>query len=253
MRLRIALAALTLVLVVAFTSARPRADDSKLDKKVLDIVKQVGDLYKNPKSLHVDISVEINVDNAGQKQKREVEVACDLKQPNLFALRSHPKGEKDAGLSIVCDGKNLFTLRSKQKQYTETEAPADLHEMGLTLLRLGQQNTSMLFVNVLNADPYEQLMDGVNSCSYAGKEKVGDAEAHHLKFSQDQFDWEMWVATEGKPVVLKMSSNRSADDSKFTMVETYRNWKADAEPGKEAFSFTPPKDAKKVEELQDGQ
>jgi hypothetical protein len=93
-------------------------------------------------------------------------------------------------------------------------------------------------------------MDGVNSCSYAGKEKVGDVDAHHLKFSQDAFDWEMWVAVEGKPWIVKMTSSRGNDQGKFSTEELYRNWKLDEKPAKDVFAFTAPKEAKKVDAFQ---
>ncbi|HEV3237388.1 MAG TPA: DUF2092 domain-containing protein [Gemmataceae bacterium] len=253
MRTRIALVALTSALLVAGVLAGEHKgdDDSKLDKKVLEIVKQVGDLHKNAKSLHVDVALTGSGEQGGEKRKFDSEVIFDLEQPNHLAVRSHNKHDKNADLTLVCDGKALLAYAAKAKHYIQTEAPSDLHEMGATLFRLGRRNTGMLFVNVLAADPYEQLMDGVNSCSYAGKEKIGDVEAHHLKFSQDQFDWEMWVAAEGKPVVVKMTSTRSGDNGKFIVEELYRNWKLDTPPGKEVFAFSPPKDATKVDNLED--
>jgi len=67
---------------------------------------------------------------------------------------------------------------------------------------------------------------------------------HHLKFSQDQFDWEMWVAAKGKPLVVKMTRTRLGDErNKITVEELYGNWKLDTPPSKGVFSFSPPKDA----------
>jgi hypothetical protein len=106
----------------------------------------------------------------------------------------------------------------------------------------------MLFVNVLGADPYEQLMEGVTDVAYAGKEKLDGVETHHLTFKQPGFDWQLWIAADGKPFILKMQSNGS-DDNKFEIVENYRNWKVDEAPAKDVFTFTPDKGAKKVEEL----
>ena len=37
------------------------------------------------------------------------------------------------------------------------------------------------------------MMDGVRTVTYAGTEKRDNVECHHLKFTQDDFDWEMWV------------------------------------------------------------
>jgi hypothetical protein len=123
---------------------------------------------------------------------------------------------------------------------------ADLAPM---LLRLGPPNVGMLFGNVLFGDPYDTLMDGVTDCTYAGKEKVNGVEAHHLKFKQPGFDWELYIAAEGKPYVLRMVNNRPEEDAKVTTVETYKNWKIGDSIEKNVFTFTAPKDAKKVNEI----
>jgi putative intracellular protease/amidase len=223
------------------------ADDSKLDKKALAIVKRVSDLHKNAKSLHVEAVLNWR----GTQGNFDTEVTYDLEQPNHLAMRSRHQHDQNAGLTLVCDGNVLLTYAAKPKHYTQTEAPTDWQEMGAALLRLGRPNTGMLFANVLAADPYEQLMDGVNSCSYAGKEKVGEVEAHHLKFRQHQFDWEMWVAVEGKPLVVKMTRTHRGDDgNKVTIEELYRNWTLDTTLSKGVFSFSPPREAKKVHSLE---
>jgi hypothetical protein len=87
----------------------------------------------------------------------------------------------------------------------------------------------------------------VTECSYAGKEKVGDVEAHHIKYKQPQFDWELWVAATGKPVVVKMATKQSGPGGSANYTETYSGWKFDAEPGKDTFTFKAPEGAKKVD------
>jgi hypothetical protein len=138
----------------------------------------------------------------------------------------------------------------KLKQYTEDDA-ADMATIGQTLLQYGKANTGILFQNVLAENPYDALMEGVTKCTYAGKEKVDGEEAHHLKFEQPNLNWELWVATGDKPYVLKVLSVLEADSGgKVSTVETYRNWKVDAAPAKDAFGFTPDGEAKKVKQIQ---
>jgi hypothetical protein len=96
-------------------------------------------------------------------------------------------------------------------------------------------------------------MEGVTTCTYAGKEKVDGEQAHHLKFEQPNLNWELWVATGDKPYVLKIQSVQSDGDHKVSCVETYRNWKVDAAPAKDAFGFTPDAEAKKVKQIQASQ
>jgi hypothetical protein len=73
-----------------------------------------------------------------------------------------------------------------------------------------------------------------------------------MKFVQPQFDWELWVASEGKPVVLRMISISKMGDNQSTTTETYKNWKIDEAPAKDAFTFKAPKDATKVDDFGGG-
>jgi hypothetical protein len=226
-----------------------RATADELDKKVLEIVKQVGGLYDKAKSLQVESTLTQTLEQGNEKRQVETTGKYVIERPNRFALRGQVKGDKKAGLDIISDGKKFFALAKGAQEYIEEDAPADMPEMGRKLMQFGPPNMGMLFHNVLTGDANETLMDGVTACSYAGKEKLDGTEAHHLKFTQAEFNWEMWVAAEGKPFVLKMTNNRSANDRTFNTVETYKNWKLDAPVDDKAFVFEAPKDAKKVDEL----
>jgi hypothetical protein len=246
---------LLLALGVAVHSAQGRDDKKEqnaLDPKVVDIVKQVGALYKDAKSIHVHIG--LTVTNDGDNKKTEIKStgSYDIEKPNRLALRTKGDNGK-AGIEYVTDGKQVNILRRRPNQYTTDEAPASLSDVAQALQMLRYDNTGILFQNVLTDDPAGALMDGVNSCSYAGTEKVGDTNAHHLKFEQDAFNWEMWVPTEGKPLVLKIVTTRDTDNGKNVVEERYSNWKVDAAADKNAFSFTAPNGAKKVEQFDSGE
>jgi hypothetical protein len=101
---------------------------------------------------------------------------------------------------------------------------------------------------LLNDDPGKIMLDGVESCEYAGLEMVEDAETHHLKFAQEGMKWELWIATGEKPLVLKATSDRQ--NGGMVTVETYANWKLDEEIEDKQFAFAPPEGAKQVERLQ---
>ena len=58
----------------------------------------------------------------------------------------------------------------------------------------------MMIGELCTANAYEKLMESVKTATYSGREALDGADAHHLKFTQDQFDWDMWVAAEGRPL-----------------------------------------------------
>lgn len=239
------------VIVLALLGATERGvrgDD--LDPKATGIVKQAGDLLKDAKSAQVEAKFASTVEAAERKDAQTVHARIAFERPNFFSLRTTKSKDDQPHLVVVANGKSLFTYVPQDKQYTEQPAGNDLQAAGRQLLRLQAPNTGILFQNVLAESPADALMDGVTACSYAGQEKVDGVAAHHLKFVQEPFDWEMWVAAEGKPVVLKIVTDYSkqAQGGKVVVTETYSHWKFDAAPAKALFQFTPPKDAKKKSE-----
>jgi hypothetical protein len=227
-----------------------RAED-KLDKKVVELCKKVGDLYKNAKTLHTEGTLATKIDNNGEKQEINVTAVFDVERPNHFSLKTVFNGDPKKGPDVITDGKKLTIYRKALQQYVQEDTPKDVSELGARILQVGPVVVGMLFPNLLSEDPADTLMQGVNSCSYVGLDKVDGTSAHHMKFSQDQFNWEMWVAAEGKPFVLRMSRSADGDSVKMTASETYKNWTVDAPASKDSFTFAPPKDATKVEEFKE--
>jgi hypothetical protein len=250
MRLQFRLASLLLVGGIwSISTGWARAgDEPKLDKKVVDIVMKAGDVIKKAKTLHAEGTIEAN-GQGEDKQKINVALSYDIEKPNRLALHSQRGDDKNAGVDVVSDGKMLITHARRLKQYTEKEAPENVADIAVSLPRLTIPNVGLLFRNILTDNPGETLMQGVTSCTNVGQEKIDGVNAHHLKFSQPEFEWELWVAAEGTPYLLQMKSTLAQDDNKLVVTETYKNWKIDEPVGDKTFTFTPPKDAKKVKLL----
>ena len=226
-----------------------RAQDG-VDAKTLEILKKTGALYKDAAAMHAELLIDGVFDLEGQN-KREIKVRgeIDFKRPNLISIRTTGITDSNLGAEVVSDGKNLSTHLRRTKQYTEKKAPENLAEIGRIILPLGQATTGMLFQNVLAEDPTDQLLEGVTEGKYAGMDKVGDKPAHHLTFKQPNLDWEIWVAAEGKPFILKAKSQMELPNGKLSSVETYSNWKVNPTFEKDPFQFKAPEGAKKVERL----
>jgi len=242
---------LMLALVVMSQPTLSRAAEKKenIDKKTAELLKKVGVLYKDAKSMQADIAINTKITDEDDKDKnREIKMKATVafQRPNLFALRAKMPNDAKSGLEIVFDGKNAVVFRKRSMEYTEGKPPSDLAGVGRQMMPFGDINTGMLFQNVLAEDPEEQLLEGVTKGEYVGVEKVEGKEAHHMKFEQDEFKWELWVAAEGQPFVVKASTTRENESAKRVTLETYTNWKLNSELPKDTFEFKPPEDAKKV-------
>lgn len=246
---------LTIAAIGILIAAPVRAEDG-VDAKSKEILKKIGVLYKDAKSMHADLAIEGKMEADGQDARElKIQGTIDMKRPNMVAIRTNDKKDPQRGVEVVSDGKNLVMHMKHLKQYTERKTPAKMAEIGRAILPLGQTSTGMLFQNVLADDPMEALLEGVTEGKYVGIEKVGDKETHHLKFKQPNMDWELWVSTGEHPFILKDKTDLTLPNGKLSTTEMYTNWKLNPEFEKDPFTFKAPEGAKKVERLgrqQDG-
>lgn len=57
--------------------------------------------------------------------------------------------------------------------------------------------------SIMQRDLPERLQKGLKAAAYLGTSKVADHEVHHLAFSDDEEDWQVWISTdENMPVPL---------------------------------------------------
>ena len=138
----------------------------------------------------------------GEKGEINVKAVFDIERPKHLSMKTQVDGDAGKGPDVIADGKKVIIHGKSRKEYVEEDSPDGLEGIGFRLLQIGATMTGMLFANVLADEPGDMLMQGVDSCSYVGKDKVGDTPVHRMKFSQEGFDWELWVATEGKPLIF---------------------------------------------------
>jgi hypothetical protein len=219
--------------------------NSKLNPKAVDLVKEAAKLMQHAKSIRTEGTVITSGDfGGGNPGKTKSTWAMD--NPNKINMRLHHRESNETATEMVSDGQKLFIHDTRRKEYVERSAPRTLTEIGDRLPAFGIPNIGILFRNLLTENPVETLMLGVNTCVYAGIERIADQPAHYLKFTQDDFNWDLWIAAEGKPVILKV---RSVFPGDVIIVETYKDWQIDATIPPDTFTFTPPEGSKKVDRL----
>lgn len=228
----------------------------KLDPSVEQPLRRLAATMQSARTVSCDVSLLRLTEAEGMKQEITTTFAFAAERPNRLALR-HKAGM--AGNTIVCDGKTLTVYVDLIKRYQELEAPADCESF---FTAGGAAAGNMLFLeNLMVKDVYAALLEGVTKAAYAGTEKVGGQECHHLKFVQDQFDWELWMTTGDKPVVTKVVTDMTKEFSsladpmpgmkamRLTVINTFANWTLNAELPAGTFLFSPPPDARKVDSL----
>jgi len=218
----------------ALEAAHP-ADSPSTDPSPEVILRRTTEFYAQIPAFSVEVAREQQL---GPNATYAV-LSVALERPNKLAIR--PAGDGAYPL-MVSDGRTLTVSIPHQGARTvQSQAPATLAGMWGKPEAPGTWNgllDSTLLAELTGAEPYQTLMERVTSSTYVGAERLDDAKVHHLKFTQDRFDWEVWIAAEGDPLLLRstldltklMTAGRPAlavflRGQKFASVTTFRAWK----------------------------
>jgi|GEM_PF-165160 len=223
-----------------------------------DIMRKVADFYKGAGQIEVHEENTMQIKMQGMNNNITTERMMAADKPGRFAIRTK---SGMMAFDIVSDGTTLFSSLSQTKQYTEADAPESLDELVMHPLLMAMESGGGVFtIHLVADDPYERLMNGVTLSEYAGVEMLQGIEVHHLSFTQEELDWDIWVAASGAPLIHKVSVDLAktlkaagnqfqGQDVSMIAVSRYTDWRIDQPINEEAFVFTPPEGAEKSDSL----
>ena len=232
----------------------------KVDPAAEKVLRALAQSVRGMQRLKCEVSLLMTTEMEGMKQEITSTYAFAMERPNKLVLR-HVRGM--AGNTVVCDGKHLIIYAGVLNQFEEKPAPKGFE----TLFQAsGPMTGNMLFLdNLLRDDIYAAIMEGVNEVKYAGKEQVEGQECHRLKFFQDEFDWDLWVATGDHPAVVRVLSDmsksvasenehlRAEKGMKMEVLNRFSGWQGDPDLPEDTFVFKVPEGASKTDTLFGGE
>lgn len=244
-------------------TAAPGASAASLtpapDPQVGKVLMGMAAYLQAAKSFKCTVALQVNTEMEGMKQ--EISAVYDLaaEKPNRLALR-YVKGM--TGNTVVCNGKKLYIYALSLNRYEEREAPKRIEQLAEGV---GPMAGNMLFIdNLLVNDIYAGIMDGVATATYIGKERIEGSDCEHVRFVQEQFDWDLWVRAGPEPVVVQVVSDMAKSFSgmtgeaappkgmKMQVLNRFSGWKVDGTLPADTFEFIPPPGARKAESLFEG-
>jgi thiol-disulfide isomerase/thioredoxin len=213
------------------------------------VLRRTADFYKKARTLAVEVE---RVPNMGAPAMKNT-FTIAVQRPNRFAVHTTGGGP---GIDVVSDGKKLYVSLAPLQKYTEGEAPDSIEGLGNDPIVQGLLQF-LLIGELCSADPYAKLMEGVKTAANAGQETLDGAKSYHLKFTQDQFDWEMWIAADGEPLIRRVVVDltktvansplaQQFKNQKMDLTQNFKDWRIDRGVDEKSFAFAPPKGAQKV-------
>src|SRR5476649_1707362 len=230
--------AITLVLA-ALLSATPSAQAQDATK----ILKAMTDYVASQKVISATYDTDIEViTNDLQKIQFASSGQLLLIRPDKIRI-SRTGGYAD--VELVFDGKTLSALGKNVNAYAQTDAAGSIDQL-VTRLR-NEFGMAIPGADLLLSGAYDELMKDVLDAKHIGRGVIDGIECDHIAFRNNDVDWQIWVDVGSRPIPRKyvITSKAMSGAPQYTL--RIKEWKTDVQVPANAFAFTPPADAKKIE------
>jgi hypothetical protein len=138
-----------------------------------------------------------HVDETGQKIQFSRTVEMDVKRPDGLRLEiSSPL----AARGFWYDGKTLTILDRKRNFYSTNAMPSTLDD---AVDAAHDQGIDLPLIDLAMSDPYADATAKVETGRYFGISPVLGVACHHLAFTQENVDWQVWVEDGPQPLIRK--------------------------------------------------
>jgi hypothetical protein len=143
------------------------------------------------------------------------------------------------------DGKTVTVLDKEHNTYAAIEAPPTI-DATLDLLE-DEYGVVLPLKDVLFSDPYAILSEGITYGRYLGIHQAAGVACHHLAFSQETIEWQLWIDAGDQPVPRKIVITYVDEPGEPQYTATFRRWRTDGPVPEGLFTFTAPEGSMKIE------
>jgi len=145
---------------------------------------------------------------------------------------------------IWYDGKTFILMDLWDEEYVKIDVPPRIDEALDFMAR--EYGISSPVSDVLYADPYKILMENVVTATYVGQSVVRGVPTHHLAFTQNSIDWQLWIEDGAHPVPRKsvITYKNVTSSPQFTV--WLSDWNFAPRLADSLFEFLPPDGAHEV-------
>lgn len=143
------------------------------------------------------------------------------------------------------DGKSVTVLDKEHNVYATIEAAATIDA---TLDKLEDEyGVSLPLIDILYADPYAVLTAAVTYGRYLGIHQAAGVPCHHLVFSQETIEWQIWIDASDQPLPRKLVINYVREPGEPQYTATIKRWNLDPKFPEELFTFEAPDGAQRID------
>lgn len=229
-----------LLAVFTLTAADPEPSLAPQADKVLRAATDF--LAKAPQ---FTVSAEVwrdRVMEAGQKLQFTRTVDLHVRRPN--GLHAEVRGALSQR-GFWYDGKSLTVLDRKRNLYGSAAVPETL-DAALDSAR-DDFGIDLPLMDLAVSDPYASATANVQKGVYLGLAPVLGVECHHLAFTQDNLDWQIWIENGPQPFIRKLVLTYKNEEQAPQLTAVLTHWDITSPISPADFVFDPPSGTAKIE------
>lgn len=148
---------------------------------------------------------------------------------------------------VVFDGRTITIHDLAANVYAVAEVPP---EIDAALDRVFEQyGISVPIADFVYADPYETLTENVYGGYVVGRHAVDGNPCHHLAFSQETIDWQIWIEDGPTPLPRKIVITYNDEDGRPQYSARFTHWNLQPRVSGHFFQFHPPEGADRIDFL----
>ena len=148
-------------------------------------------------------------------------------------------------LEMVFDGRTFTVHDAARNVYAQGEHSGTVDSALDTLFE--RYGFSVPLADLLYSDPYQTLMASVGTGNVVGRRVLDGVACHHLAFSQETIDWQIWIEAGARPVPRQLVITYKDEPGAPQYIARLSGWDFHPRLSKSFFGFNPPAGADAIE------
>ena len=231
------------LLVCLFTATAAAAAGVERDAK--KILRSMSDYLGGLAAFSADADIDNEVlDQQGQKLHLTSSASLVVQRPGRFHIR---RVGGAGAVELIFDGEVVTIHGIDRNLYMQIASPGDIDQA----LQSARIETGLDFpgADLLYSNPYDGLMQGVESGAHRGSAYISGIECHHLAFRTPEVDWQIWIQVGDAPLPMKYVITTKWVTAAPQYVVRFRNWSTTPEIDSTRFDFSPRAGSSKVDRI----
>jgi hypothetical protein len=183
-----------------------------------------------------------HVTDSGQKLQFCRTLSMEVKRPNRLHVEiNSPHSQR----GFWYDGKSLTVLDRLRNLFSMATMPGNLD--GALDQAHEQFGIDLPLVDLAVSDPYKNATAKVVKGTYYGLSPVLGVNCHHLAFTQENVDWQIWIQDGPQPFIRKFVITHKNEEGAPEFTALITHWDMTERISDSVFEFELPGGASKIE------